>query len=138
MHLRTHCFSLAMAIAAIAAAPMLIAQSKGVTVTPNESGRRVDVTVDGKPFTSYIYPTSLKKPVLFPIRTAQGALVPRGFPLEPRAGERVDQPHHVGLWFNHGDVNGLDFWNNSDDIGTDRAPKMGTIVHRRVVQATGG
>ena len=116
----------------------LAGQSTGVSVTPDESARRVDVTVDGKPFTSYVYPTSLKKPVLFPIRTAKGNSITRGFPLEPRAGERVDHPHHVGLWFNHGDVNGLDFWNNSDEIEPDRAPKMGTILHRRVVEAKSG
>jgi hypothetical protein len=121
--------------------PLLVssaaAQSE-VQVVPNEAARRVDVTVDGKPFTSYIWPTSLKKPVLFPIRTAEGTLVTRGFPLEPRKGERVDHPHHVGLWFNHGDVNGLDFWNNSDAIPADRVNKMGTIVHQKVVDAKGG
>jgi hypothetical protein len=37
------------------------------------------------------------------------------------------------LWFNYGDVNGLDFWNNSDAIKPEQAPRMGTIVHRRVV-----
>ena len=87
-----------------------------VQVTVNEGGRRVDITVGGKPFTSYIWPTTLKKPVLYPLRTANGTVVTRGFPLEPRPGERVDHPHHVGLWFNYGDVNGLDFWNNSDAI----------------------
>ena len=76
--------------------------------------------------------------MLYPIRTAAGTLVTRGFPLEPRPRERVDHPHHVGLWFNHGDVNGLDFWNNSDDIPADRAPKMGTIRHKRVVEAKSG
>ena len=130
--------SLLVATALCVLGPMLDAQSKGVVVAPNESARRVDVTVDGKPFTSYIWPTSLKKPVLFPIRTAQGTLVTRGFPLEPRPGERVDHPHHVGLWFNHGDVNGLDFWNNSDAIPADRAPKMGTILHRKVLDASNG
>ncbi len=44
----------------------------------------------------------------------------------------------MGLWFNHGDVNGLDFWNNSYDIPADRAPKMGTIRHKRVIEARGG
>jgi hypothetical protein len=76
--------------------------------------------------------------VLYPIRTANGTLVTRGFPLDPRPGERVDHPHHVGLWLNHGNVNGLDFWNNSDAIPARDAPKMGTIVHRRIVQATSG
>jgi hypothetical protein len=56
----------------------------------------------------------------------------------PSPGERVDHPHHVGLWFNHGDVNGFDFWNNSYDIPADRQPKMGTIHHRRIVEAKSG
>jgi len=109
-----------------------------IDVTPNEAARRVDITIDGKPFTSYIWPTTLKKPTLFPLRTAKGTIVTRGYPLEPRKGERVDHPHHVGLWLNHGDVNGLDFWNNSDAIPADRVPKMGTILHRRIVEAKGG
>ena len=32
----------------------------------------MDIVIDGQPFTSYLYPASLKKPVLFPIRTAAG------------------------------------------------------------------
>src|SRR2546428_4858337 len=34
------------------------------------------------------------KPTLYPLRTASGKLVTRGWPLEPRPGERVDHPHH--------------------------------------------
>jgi methane monooxygenase PmoA-like len=113
-------------------------QTPRIQITANESNRRVDVTIDGSPFTSYVYPTSLKKPVLNPIRSANGVVVTRGFPLDPRPRERVDHPHQVGLWFNHGDVNGLDFWNNSDAIPADRAASMGTIVHRAVIKAEGG
>ena len=56
----------------------------------------------------------------------------RGWPLAPRPGERVDHPHHVGLWFNYESVNSLDFWNNSDDIKPANRSKMGTIpsTHR--------
>jgi Family of unknown function (DUF6807)/3-keto-disaccharide hydrolase len=114
------------------------AAARGTQVIANEAARRVDITIDGKPFTSYIWPDTIKKPVLYPIRTASGTLVTRGFPLDPRPGERVDHPHHIGLWFNHGDVNGLDFWNNSDDIPADRAPKMGTIRHKRIVDVKSG
>jgi hypothetical protein len=114
------------------------AQTARIQVVPNEAGRRVDVTIDGKPFTSYIWPTTLKKPTLYPLRSAKGTVVTRGYPLEPKKGERVDHPHHVGLWLNHGDVNGLDFWNNSDEIKPEQAPKMGTVVHRRIVEAKGG
>ena len=130
-----------LALAAILLAPALgdaQESQKGVKVAANDAARRVDVTIDGQPFTSYIYPTSLKKPVLYPILTASGTPITRGYPLEPRPGERADHPHQIGLWFSHGDVNGLDFWNNSDAIGPDRAPKMGAIVHRRVVDTQDG
>jgi len=103
-----------------------------VQVTARDADRRVDVTVGGKPFTSYIYPASLKKPVLYPLRAASGTVVTRGYPLEPRPGERVDHPHHAGVWFNYGNVSGLDFWNNSTAIKDSAAPHMGTILHRAV------
>src|SRR5260370_18797514 len=111
---------------------------KGVRVVKNEASRRVDVLVDGQPFTSYIWPESLTKPVLYPLRTAQGTVVTRGFPLEPRPGERVDHPHHAGLWFNYGNVNGVDFWNNSIALPPEQRLKMGTIVQRRITRAIGG
>ena len=114
------------------------AQTARIQVVPNDSARRVDVLIDGEPFTSYIWPATLKKPSLYPLRSAHGTVVTRGYPLEPRKGERVDHPHHVGLWMNHGDVNGLDFWNNSDEVEPEGASKMGTIVHRQIVEAKGG
>ena len=85
------------------------AAGKGVQVVSDEANRRVDITIDGKPFTSYIWPTSLKKPVLYPLIDDAGITVTRGYPLEPRPNERVDHPHHAGFWLNYGDVNGVDF-----------------------------
>jgi Methane oxygenase PmoA len=126
----------AMLLTVIAAT--LQAADPRIRVVANESARRVDVTIDGKPFTSYLWPATIMKPVLYPLRTATGRLVTRGFPLDPRKGERVDHPHHVGLWFNHGDVNGFDFWNNSDAIPKDQAVHMGTIHHKRIVSARSG
>lgn len=112
--------------------------SDRVQVLPNEAERRVDIVIDGKPFTSYIWPATLKKPVLYPLRSAKGTVVTRGYPLEPRPGERVDHPHHAGLWFNYGNVNGIDFWNNSDAIKTADQPKMGTIRQARILSAKSG
>jgi len=114
------------------------AQSRGVRVVKNEASRRVDVFVDGQPFTSYVWAEKLKVPVLYPLRTAQGTIVTRGFPLEPRAGERVDHPHHAGLWLNYGNVNGVDFWNNSVALPAEQQKKMGTVVHRRIARTSGG
>jgi ketosteroid isomerase-like protein len=123
----------------IAVATSVFAQTANrVEVIRRDADRRVDVLVGGKPFTSYIYPTTIKKPVLYPLRTASGTAVTRGYPLDPRPGERVDHPHHVGLWFSYGDVNGLDFWNNSDAIPAKNAPKMGTTVHRAIRKVESG
>src|SRR5512143_813211 len=128
----------ALAFALMITARVHAAQDKGVTVVPNEASNRVDVLVDGQPFTSYLWPDTLKKPVLYPLRTASGTVVTRGYPLEPRPGERIDHPHHVGLWFNYGDVNGLDFWNNSDAIKPAERHKYGTIRHVRIKRAESG
>ncbi len=107
-----------------------------VAIVVDEAGRRADVTVDGEPFTSYIWPETLEKPTLYPIRTASGTVVTRGFP--PLDNERQDHPHHVGLWFNYGDVNGFDFWNNSDAITGDRQAKMGSVEHRTIAATSDG
>lgn len=108
------------------------AEQPQVRLVTNEAESRVDVLVDGNLFTAYLFPTTIHKPVLHPIRTASGQAITRGYPLEPTPGERVDHPHHIGLWFNYGDVNGLDYWNNSDAISEDRKPRYGTIVHREI------
>lgn len=107
-------------------------QSKRFAIVENKAEERVDILVDGKPFTSYIYPAEIKKPSLYPLLTADGTSVTRGWPLDPRPGERVDHPHHVGMWLNYGDVNGLDFWNNSTSIPAEKKDHYGTVKHRSV------
>ena len=112
--------------------------SAQVQVRPDEAARRVDVTIDGKAFTSYIWPASLMKPVLYPLITEDGIAVTRGYPLAPLPGERVDHPHHAGMWFNYGDANGFDFWNNSDAIQPEEKHKYGTIRQVGIVSSKSG
>src|SRR5580704_5471480 len=114
------------------------AADKGVQVVADEAHQRVDITIDGKSFTSYIWPTSLTKPVLYPLITEDGVTVTRGYPLDPRPGERVDHPHHAGMWFNYGNVNGFDFWNNSDAIKPENRSKMGSIYQEKILSARSG
>ncbi len=39
----------------------------------------------------------------------------------------MDHPHHIGLWFNYENVNGLDFWNNSYAIAAAKKNQYGWI-----------
>ena len=110
----------------------------GVQVVADEAHRRVDITIDGSRFTSYVWPTSLEKPVLYPLIASDGVTVTRGYPLEPRDGERVDHPHHAGMWFNYGNVNGFDFWNNSGAIKPEDRVKMGSVHQQRIVSTHSG
>lgn len=78
---------------------------------------RVDVTIDGKPFTSYVF-TGHPKPILFPIVGPAGTGMTRQWPMvKDVAGEPHDHPHHESLWFMHGKVNGLDFWTSHPEAG---------------------
>lgn len=43
----------------------------------------MDVFVGGRLFTSFLYPDTLKKPVLYPLRTARGTITTRGFRSTP-------------------------------------------------------
>ncbi len=103
-----------------------------------EAEKKVDVMISGKMFTSYCWPDDVMKPVLYPVLTSEGTEITRGYPLKPRAGERVDHPHHIGIWFNYGDVDGLDFWNNSTAIPADKKSGFGTIKHIKINQMKEG
>jgi hypothetical protein len=102
-----------------------------VKVLPEPGENRVDIMVDGLLFTSYCYSATLMKPVLWPVISPGGHVVTRSFPLDRVEGERVDHPHQVGVWLNYGDVNGVDFWNNT----TDKAAGFGTILHKEITRA---
>ena len=95
--------------------------------------KKVEVYIGGKFFTAYIYPDDMEKQSLYPIVTASGKTITRGFPLNPRPFERTDHPHHVGLWLNFGNVNGLDFWNNSFAIASADKPKYGSVKFKKLV-----
>lgn len=86
-----------------------------------DEGRKViRVEIGGSLFTELIY-AGQPKPVLFPLIGPGGFTMTRQWPILPKApGEETDHPHHRGLWFAHGAVNGVDFWSE--------APAAGKIV----------
>lgn len=103
-----------------------------------ETDKKVDVLVGGELFTSYIYPDNIKKPVLWPVMSPGGNMLTRSYPMISKAGDRTDHPHHVGVWLNYGDVNGLDFWNNSEAIPAEEGDKYGTIYHQSIEKVESG
>lgn len=120
---------------------LLRSQTSGepeVLLQVNKAEQKVDVLIDGQLFTSYIYPDNIKKPVLWPVMSPAGNMLTRSYPLINKEGDRTDHPHHVGVWLNYGDVNGLDFWNNSEAIPPENRKDYGTIYHRSIDQAESG
>jgi len=112
------------------------ATATGVAVTVNEAAHRVDITVDGHPFTSYLWGNNQRKPILYPLLAPDGTILTRGNP--PLPGERTDHPHHTGLWFNYSNVNNIDYWNNSDAIKPEARARYGSIDHDRIVSSKSG
>jgi len=115
-----------------------VKSNKAVDLKVNEAEKKVDVMIDGKLFTSYIYPDNVKKPVLWPVMSPAGNMLTRSYPMINKEGDRTDHPHHVGIWLNYGDVNGLDFWNNSEAIAPEKRNGYGTIYHRSIDKAKSG
>jgi hypothetical protein len=121
--------------------PMLLAAmlplAAQVKIT-QQGNQKISVEIDGKPFTEFWIGPEANKPYLAPIRTASGKSVTRGFPMQTDIpGESHDHPHHRGLWFTHGDVNGYDFWGN-EDSQTGAGKGKGKVVLKKVNRITSG
>jgi len=99
---------------------------------------RVVVTVDGRPFTAYVF-GGHRKPILFPVIGPGGAAMTRSWPLvEGVAGEPQDHPHHESIWFTHGAVNGVDFWASHPRGKTPEHRADNRIEHVELVACAGG
>jgi hypothetical protein len=106
------CLSKSLCIFAIAILlPCAFLLAADETVTFVKHADSVDVLIGGKIFTNYHFGSDSPKPYMSPLRSAQGTIVTRGFPMRTDIpGESHDHPHHRGLFYTHGDINGIDFW----------------------------
>jgi hypothetical protein len=89
--------------------------STAADIQLKRSPHKIDISINGKPFTTYYFDPEMAKPYLMPLRTASGAIVTRDFPVRndvskgnPKAPSF--EPHQRPLYFGHGDFDGLDFW----------------------------
>ena len=97
---------------------------------------KVNVLLDGKLFTRY-HIKSGTKPILWPVMGPGQLEVTRGFPMREKIeGEIADHPHHRSLWFSHGDVNGVNFWNEPKEEGSQKG--FGVIEHREFLAVENG
>ncbi len=103
MNLR--CFLLILVVVSLIAVFPLAGQVKITQLAD-----RISVNIDGKPYTDFFLAPGGNKPYVWPLSTAAGILVTRRFPMEKVEGEQTDHPHHRGLFFSHGEVNGINFW----------------------------
>jgi hypothetical protein len=113
-------------------------KNEQVKVVKDAKAKRVNISIGDKPFTSFLYPDTLEKPVLYPVFTVGGTDVTRGFPLNTKPGDPTDHPHHIGIWFNFENVNGLDFWNNSYAIPKEKKNMYGWIKTDKILDTKSG
>ena len=126
------------------------AASRGAQpVELKRQGNQIEVRIGGRPFTTYYFGAKSPKPYLHPLRSAEGTIVTRGYPMIKNIpGESHDHPHHRGLFFTHGDINGVDFWGEGQPskaaqtahgqyYSSEELPK-GRTVFRKLEEMKGG
>lgn len=118
-------------------------ESKVVVLTPGKpggvevkaAGKNAEVLLAGKLFTRYDTTTGPNKPYLYPIVAFGGKSLTRHWPLDEKEGEAKDHPHHRGLWFTHGEMNGVDFWT---EAATKPEHPVGKTIHTGFPTLAGG
>ena len=111
------------------------------SVELKRNGNRIDVLIGGHPFTTYYFSAATAKPYLFPLRSSQGTVVTRSFPMvSDIPGEDHDEPHQRAMYFAHGDINGYDFWGEAAFPRWSRhsAATFGRTVFRELDEMRGG
>jgi hypothetical protein len=100
-----------------------------VGVKKTDSG--VEVTIDGQPFAKYVFDSGFK-PIIWPILGPTGKEMTRAWPLrKDNPEEKTDHVHQKSFWFDHGLVNGIDFW-------AETAKQQGKQVQTELVKSEGG
>ncbi len=85
-------------------------QSEETKITAEKTGSRINVTINGKFFTSYIFSDNEKYPFFFPVNgPISGGSV--------TSMRNADYPHHSSLFLGCDLVNGGNFWQEGLDRG---------------------
>jgi hypothetical protein len=101
-------------LGSVAACSTPVLAADGVVITPliNNTLR---VEINGQLFTDYHY-LNVPRPFFYPVLGPDELAMTRKWPMEQTPDEERDHPHHRGLWYAHGEVNGLDFWSEGTNF----------------------
>jgi hypothetical protein len=119
----------------------LLAFGAGEPVELQRNEYQVEISMGGRSFTTFYFDPKVAKPYLFPLRSAQGTVLTRGFPmLTDIAGEDHDEPHQRAMYFAHGSINGFDFWGEAafPKWSDHSSQTFGRTVFRKLDQMVGG
>ncbi|MGC8668401.1 MAG: PmoA family protein [Chthonomonadales bacterium] len=86
-----------------------------------QTGRDLEISAGGELIARYDATHGPNKPYFFPLNAPGGRTIVRSWPVEQGSpASSHDHPHHRGLWFTHGDVNGVDYWSEGKGTGSTR------------------
>lgn len=85
---------------------------------------KIDVFISGEPFASLHF-ADRSRPYIYPVYGPTGKQMLRSYPfVEGVEGESSDHPHHTGIWFAHGDMNGVDIWHQKGSMKIVAKPQL--------------
>lgn len=126
-----------LAIVAIVLTTFVLMRPASADVKFTQHDASIDVSVDGKPFTTYHFDEKtdpqFKRPYFFPVLAADGTELTS----DQTKVAGGDHPHHRSFYVAHGNVNGADHWSlqlkdkqpQQRHLGFDKL-ENGTIVER--------
>ncbi len=106
-------------------------------------GDHISVEIGGRPFTTYDFSPKVAKPYLMPLRSAEGTVITRGFPV----GDTVPaahlhdhnlEPHQRPMYFGHGNIDGIDFWGEAAFPKWSDDSVFGRTVIAKIEEMEGG
>lgn len=119
-----------MLVGLVAAALLQLADARAAAgVQIKELDGKLRIEVGGELFTEYHF-KDVPRPFFYPVLGPGGLPMTRNWPMNEAPDEEKDHKHHRSLWFTHGDINGIDFWSETD--------RAGKVVHDRFIEIKSG
>ncbi len=115
------------AVIGISSSALVAGSKDGVTIKQLDDRLRIEI--NGELFSEYHF-KDVSRPYLYPVLGPDGLPMTRDWPMKNTDNEEHDHKHHRSLWFEHGEMNGIDFWSEE--------PKAGRTVHEEFTEVKSG